>query len=153
MLAEHAQLVGRELRTIPGIGNVTSTASLVRPELIIRPDTAKAADLGVSTAAIADTLRVATMGDYDQALPKLNLSQRQVPVVVRLKAEARGDIDLLSRLPCRAHVARCLCRTLNVADLRMDSGPAQIDRYDRLRNVNFEIALNGQPLGEVESWP
>ena len=38
VLAEHARQVERELRTIPGIGNVTSTASLVRPELIVRPD-------------------------------------------------------------------------------------------------------------------
>jgi multidrug efflux pump subunit AcrB len=102
----------------------------------------------VSTAAIADTLRVATMGDYDQALPKLNLSQRQVPVVVRLQAQARGDMELLSRLPVPG--ARGPVPLSNVATLRMDSGPAQIDRYDRLRNVNFEIALNGVPLGEVE---
>ncbi|MGZ9073423.1 MAG: efflux RND transporter permease subunit, partial [Rhodoplanes sp.] len=46
-LAEHARVVERELRTIKGIGNVTTTASLVRPELIVRPDFAKAADLGV----------------------------------------------------------------------------------------------------------
>jgi multidrug efflux pump subunit AcrB len=38
----------------------------------------------------------------------------------------------------------------NVATLAIDSGPAQINRYDRLRNINFEIELNGQPLGEVE---
>jgi multidrug efflux pump subunit AcrB len=38
----------------------------------------------------------------------------------------------------------------NVASLRIDSGPAQIDRYDRQRNINFEIELNQQPLGEVE---
>ena len=37
----------------------------------------------------------------------------------------------------------------NVATLSIDSGPAQIDRYDRLRNINFEIELNEQPLGEV----
>ncbi|MDE1999692.1 MAG: efflux RND transporter permease subunit, partial [Burkholderiales bacterium] len=60
----------------------------------------------------------------------------------------RGDIDLLSRLPVPG--ARGPVPLSNVASLRMDSGPAEIDRYDRLRNVNFEIALNGQPLGEVE---
>jgi len=38
----------------------------------------------------------------------------------------------------------------NVARLSIDGGPAEIDRYDRLRNINFEIELNGQPLGEVE---
>ena len=44
----------------------------------------RAADLGVTSAAIADTLRIATAGDYDQRLAKLNLSQRQVPIVVKL---------------------------------------------------------------------
>ena len=61
VLAEHAQKVERELRGIPGVGNVTSSSSLVRPELVIRPDFAKAADLGVTSAAIADTLRVALL--------------------------------------------------------------------------------------------
>jgi multidrug efflux pump subunit AcrB len=147
VLSEHATKVERELRTIPGIGNVVSTSSLTRPELIVRPDPARAADLGVTSAAIADTLRIATSGDYDQALAKLNLSQRQVPVVVRLPAEARTDLELLSRLPVPG--ARGPVPLGNVATLTIESGPAQIDRYDRLRNVNFEIELNGQPLGLV----
>ncbi len=147
-LAAHASRVERELRTLPGIGNVTSTSSLVRPELIVRPDFARAADLGVTSAAIADTLRIATAGDYDQALAKLNLSQRQVPMLVRLKADARQDLALLARLPVPgAHGPVMLG---NVATLTLESGPAQIDRYDRLRNINFEIELNQQPLGAVE---
>ncbi|MCW5664996.1 MAG: efflux RND transporter permease subunit [Piscinibacter sp.] len=148
VLAEHAAQVERELRTIPGIGAVTSTASLVRPELIVRPDFARAADLGVTSAAIADTLRVATSGDYDQSLAKLNLSQRQVPVVVKLAPEARADLELLARLPVPG--ARGPVPLSNVATLAIDSGPAEVARYDRMRNVNFEIELNGQPLGEVE---
>ncbi len=148
VLADHAAQVERELRTIPGIGAVTSTASLVRPELIVRPDFARAADLGVTSQSIADTLRIATNGDYDQGLPKLNLSQRQVPVVVKLAEDARADIDLLSRLPVPG--ARGPVPLSNVATLAIDSGPAEIARYDRMRNVNFEIELNGQPLGEVE---
>jgi len=149
VLAEHGRLVERELRSIPGIGNVTSTSSLVRPELIVRPDFARAADLGVTSAAIADTLRIATAGDYDQSLAKLNLSQRQVPVVVKLQADARTDLELLSRLAVPG--ARGPVMLGNVVDLSLDSGPAQIDRYDRLRNINFEIELNQQPLGEVEA--
>ncbi len=149
VLAAQAQQVERELRTIPGIGNVTSTASLVRPELVVRPDAARAADLGVTSAAIAETLRVATAGDYDQSLAKLNLSQRQVPVVVRLPAAARADIDLLSRLPVPG--ARGPVPLSNVATLAIDSGPAQISRYDRAQNINIEIELNGQPLGAVQA--
>ena len=148
MVAQHAAVVERELRGIPGIGAVTSSQSLVRPELVVRPDPARAADLGVSTSAIADTLRIATQGDYEQGLPKLNLSQRQVPVVVRLPAEARTDLSLLARLPVPG--ARGPVPLGSVATLSMDSGPAQISRYDRQRNINFEIELNQQPLGEVE---
>ena len=147
-LAAHAAVVERELRTIPGIGAVTSSSSLVRPELIVRPDSARAADLGVTSAAIADTLRVATAGDFDQSLPKLNLSQRQIPIVVRLPPEARTDLALLARLPVPGKAGPVMLG--NVATLALDSGPAEIDRFNRLRNVNFEIELNQQPLGEVK---
>ncbi|MDP2007311.1 MAG: efflux RND transporter permease subunit [Rubrivivax sp.] len=147
-LAAHAAVVERELRTIPGIGAVTSSSSLVRPELIVRPDPAKAADLGVTAAAIADTLRIATAGDYDQGLPKLNLSQRQIPIVVRLPAAARADLALLARLPVPGRNGPVALG--NVATLSIDSGPASIDRYNRQRNVNFDIELNQQPLGDVK---
>jgi multidrug efflux pump subunit AcrB len=147
-LSAHAAVVERELRSIPGIGAVTSSSSLLRPELIVRPDAAKAADLGVTAAAIADTLRVATAGDYDQGLAKLNLSQRQVPIVVRLPAEARTDLSLLARLPVPGRHGPVPLG--NVATLEIGSGPATIDRYNRQRNVNFEIELNQQPLGAVK---
>ncbi len=148
VLAEHAALVERELRTIPGIGSVTSSSSLVRPELIVRPDFDRAADLGVTTAAIADTLRIATSGDFDQGLAKLNLAQRQVPIVVRLSDDARTDLSVLERMTVPG--AGGPVPLSSVADIRMEGGPAKIARYDRLRNINFEIELNNQPLGDVE---
>ncbi|MCU0773724.1 MAG: efflux RND transporter permease subunit [Ideonella sp.] len=148
-LEQFSQQVERELRTIPGIGAVTSTSSLTRPELVIRPDFARAADLGVTSAAIADTLRVATAGDYDQALAKLNLAERQIPVVVRLRPEARTDLDLLASLTVPG--ARGPVPLANVASFAIESGPAQIDRFNRQRNINIEVELNQQPLGEVQA--
>ncbi|CAK0750120.1 RND transporter [Gammaproteobacteria bacterium] len=148
ILIEHARKVERELRDIPGVGNVTSSSSLVRPEVVIRPDFAKAADLGVTSAAIADTLRVATSGDYDQGLAKLNFSQRQIPIVVRLPDDARQDLHLISRLTVPGtHGPMMLA---NLADIEVTSGPAQIDHYDRSRNINIDVELNGVPLGLVE---
>jgi multidrug efflux pump subunit AcrB len=146
-LGTAALAVEKDLRTIPGLGSVASTASLIRPEIAVRPDFAKAADLGVTTSAIAETLRIATAGDYDIALPKLNLSQRQVPIVVKLEESARKDLRLLERLPVPG--ARGPVMLGQVATLEMTGGPAVIDRYDRTRNVNFEIELSGLPLGDV----
>jgi len=148
LLSEHARQVERELRSIPGIGNVTTTASLVRPELVVRPDFARMADLGVTSAAIADVLRIATAGDYDQGLAKLNLLQRQVPIIVKLPPAARQDIGLLERLTVPGKHGPVMLA--NVASLSIAGGPAEINRYDRLRNINFEISLNGMALGELE---
>src|SRR3989344_2870280 len=83
-LTSAALAVEKDLRTIQGLGSISSTASLVRSEIAVRPDFARAADLGVTSSAIAETLRIATVGDYDVSLPKLNLASRQVPIVVKL---------------------------------------------------------------------
>ncbi|WP_263768434.1 efflux RND transporter permease subunit [Propionivibrio soli] len=148
LLLETARKVERDLRTIPGIGNVTSNSSLVRPELEIRPNFARAADLGVTSEAIADTLRVATSGDYDQSLAKLNLSQRQIPIVVKLRDQAREDLGVVSRLTVPGSHGPVQLAT--IADISLVGGPAQIDRYDRSRNVTIDVELNGVPLGTVE---
>ena len=146
-LQSTAMAVERDLRTIQGLGSIASTASLVRPEIAVRPDFAKAADLGVTSAAISDTLRVATLGDYDAALPKLNLSQRQVPIVVKLEQDARKDLGVLERLMVPG--SRGPVMLSQVASVEVAGGPAVIDRYDRQRNINFEIELSGMPLGDV----
>lgn len=142
-----AMAVERDLRTIPGLGQIASTASLVRPEIVVRPDFARAADLGVTSTDIGETLRIATAGDYDVALPKLNLSQRQVPIVVKLRDDARQDLAVLERLAVPGAKGPVLLG--QVATLEMTGGPAVINRYDRSRNINFEIELSGLPLGEV----
>ena len=146
-LQSTALAVEKDLRTINGLGSIASTASLVRPEISVRPDFAKAADQGVTNAAISDTLRVATLGDYDAQLPKLNLSQRQVPIVVRLEADARKDLTVLERLMVPG--ARGPVMLGQVAQVAIAGGPAVIDRYDRQRNINFEIELSNMPLGDV----
>lgn len=151
LLAQTAATVERDLRTnsvMNGVGNIWTTASLVRPELIVRTDTARASAMGVTTEAIADALRVATAGDYDANLPKLNLPQRQIPIVVKLPPSARQDLALLGQLPVMG--AQGPLALGNIVDLSFGSGPSEIDRYDRLRNINFEIELNGVPLGEVQ---
>jgi len=142
-----ARAVERDLRTIPNLGSITSTASLVRPEVAVKPDNARAAELGVTSAAIAETLRIATVGDYDQFLPKLNLAQRQVPIVVKLDTDTRQDLNALSRLTVPGSKGPVMLGA--VASLEVASGPAVIDRYDRSRNINFEIELSGAPLGDV----
>ena len=138
----------RDLRSLQGLGTVSSTASLLRPELVIVPDARRAADLGVSTVDIAEAARIATSGDFRQRLAKLNLPDRQVPIRVRLAEENLSDQDLLTLM--RVPSAKGGTVPLSaVADIRRGSGPSQVNRFGRQRNITFTAELNGRPLGEV----
>ena len=148
-LSAAARRAERELRGLQGIGNVSSSASLVRPEIIVRPDFARAADLGVTAAAIGETVRVATAGDYEQSLAKMNLSERQVPIRVKLPDAVRADLDAIGRLTVPGKNGPVLLAT--VADITMESGPAEINRLNRSRNVTLDVELGGRSLGDVNA--
>jgi len=146
-LSQAAAALEKDLRTIPGLGSVASSAALVRPEVTIRPDFSKMADLGVTSQSIGETLRIATVGDYDQALAKLNLSSRQIPIVVRLDDAARSDLSQIERLMVQG--AKGPVMLSQVAQIEVSGGPAVIDRFNRQRNVQFEVELSGAALGDV----
>lgn len=142
-----ARSAERELRTLKGIGGVSSNASLVRPEIIVRPDFARAADLGVTAASIGETVRVATAGDYTNSLPKLNLSERQIPIRVKFPDSLRADLNQIAQLTVPSKHQPVMLST--VASINMESGPAQIKRLDRARNVTLEVELSARSLGEL----
>lgn len=146
-LVDTARQVEQELRTLKGIGNVKSDASLVRPEISVKPDYAKAAELGITSTDIANVIRVATNGDFDTNLPKMNLEQRQVPIKVKLPISYRKDLSSIERLTVNGRNGPVMIG--NIATVSISSGPAQIDRFDRIRTVKLEVELGQTQLGTV----
>ncbi|MDV4163554.1 efflux RND transporter permease subunit [Rhizobium leguminosarum] len=136
-----------QLRTLQGIGAVTSTAARQAPEIQITPDFARAAALGVTSSAIAEAVRVATNGEYSADLPKLNLPQRQVPIVVRFSPETRTKLDDIKNM--RVAGTNGNVDLGSIADIRIGGSPSEIDRIDRMRNVTLSVELNGHILGDV----
>jgi hydrophobic/amphiphilic exporter-1 (mainly G- bacteria), HAE1 family len=147
-LERTAESVEREMRSIPGVGNPAATSGLRRPEIALRPDTSRAADLGVTSADIATTVRVGTIGDTSTLLPKFNFEDRSIPIRTQIAREARGDLDELKllRVPTAGGGSVPLD---NVAAVEMGSGPAQITRFDRRRSVTIKADIAGVPLGTV----
>jgi hydrophobe/amphiphile efflux-1 (HAE1) family protein len=146
-LALAAAAVERELRSMPGLGTVTSSAALQKPEIVIRPDPERAAELGVTTETLGLVTRIATSGDVDTGLAKFNLDNRQIPIRVRLNDASRAsleDLRLLSVPGWRGPVP-----LMNVAAVSLGAGPAQITRIDRSRNITITANLNGVALGDA----
>ncbi|HVX92088.1 MAG TPA: efflux RND transporter permease subunit [Xanthobacteraceae bacterium] len=146
---ETADRIASEMRRLPMLENPMSTAELDRPELRITPKAQLAADLGVSTEALSETIRVATLGDIDANLPKFNAGDRLIPIRVQLDRDARGDIGLLESLRV-ATASGGAVPLATVARFDMSRGPTAINRYDRTRRVTIEADLSGDhPLGEA----
>lgn len=148
VLTRAASQLESQMRELPGLVEVASSASLVKPEVLIQPDMERAADLGVSVRAIASTASLATIGDNEANLPKFDLSDRQIPIRVQLAPEYRNDIDTLKNLQVPSDSGR-LVSLSSVANIRIGSGPAQIDRFDRARQVSVEANLQGISLGDA----
>lgn len=147
-LNQAAQNLETQMRTVPGLVEVSSSASLVKPEILVIPDSLRAADLGVTVQSIARTASLATIGDGDANLAKYNLPDRQIPIRVQIDPQARKDINTIENLQVTTQNGG-LVPLLSVADIRFGSGPATINRFDRMRQVSLEANLNGISLGEA----
>ncbi|WP_448270231.1 efflux RND transporter permease subunit [Nostoc sp. DSM 114159] len=147
-LNQAADALEKQMRSLAGLVEVASTASLVKPEILVIPNPQRAADLGVTVQAIARTASLATIGDNEANLAKFNLSDRQIPIRVQIDPEARADINTITNLQVPSQNGR-LVPLIAVADIRFGSGPATINRYDRARQVAVEANLQGLSLGEA----
>jgi hydrophobe/amphiphile efflux-1 (HAE1) family protein len=147
-LAKAATALEQQARQIPGLVEVTSSVSLVKPEIVIQPNLQRAADLGVSVQAIARTASLALIGDNDFNLAKFNLPDRQIPIRVQIAPQYRHDLETLKNL--RVPSSRgTLVPISAVADLRLGSGLAEIKRFNRSRQVAVEANLQGLSLGDA----
>jgi multidrug efflux pump subunit AcrB len=141
-VANFASELAGQMRRIPLVADVVPSISLERPELLVRLDRDLAARMGVSTEALSESLRIATIGDMGPALAKFDTGDRLVPIRVQLESAARADRQVLENLkvPTGAGTAVPL-RTIAVVEL--GQGVATINRYDRERQATIQADLTG----------
>jgi multidrug efflux pump subunit AcrB len=146
-LATAAAAVTAEMNAAGGFSGVNSSASLLEPEIVVRPIAERAAELGVTTDGLSTAVRFATSGDVDLGLAKMNLPNRQVPIRVRLADSARNDISQLRLIPVPGRGGAV--PLANVADISYGTAVASISRYDHARSVAISADLVGQQLGDA----
>ena len=147
-LSQVAKQLETQMATIPGLVEIDSSLSLVKPELIIEPNVQRATDLGVSVQAIASTASLALIGDTDSNLAKFNLSDRQIPIRVQIDPKQRENIQNIQNLLVPGNEGE-LVPLKSVAKIRLGSGPAEIQRFNRNRRVTVEANLQDISLGDA----
>ncbi|MEI6098319.1 MAG: efflux RND transporter permease subunit [Alphaproteobacteria bacterium] len=131
------------LRSVPSLVDVVADGALPRPEVQITPRPEEAARLGITAAAIAATVRVATVGDYEGSLAKVSLDSRLIPVLVRLDNVSREDVTRIAGLKIQTNTGQMVPLS-TVADIKLGEGPATVKRFNRQRTATIGANL---PVG------
>src|SRR3546814_18227844 len=92
-----------------------------------------------------DTLFPYTTLFRSPLVARLNADTRQIYIRARISDAARQDLSTIANM--RVNGREGPVPLASVASLSMESGPAQIDRYDRQRYVTIGADLGGMALG------
>lgn len=157
LLDQTAARLVEEMRGLNTLVAPRISADLNRPEIIITPRGKIAAELGITTAALSQTIRIATLGEIEQNAARFSLSDRQIPIVVRLSAEARTDYRTIENLPVPLANGGSVPLS-RVADITFGSGPTAIQRYNQNRRVlvGADLAsgvLKGDAQAQIDALP
>jgi multidrug efflux pump subunit AcrB len=157
LLEQTAAKLVEEIRKMPDVVAPRIEADMQRPELIIRPRLDLAAQLGVTTSSLSQTIRIATLGDIDQNSAKFSLTDRQVPIRVMLPEGARRDIATIENLPVPTSSGGAVPLS-RVAEISFGAGPTAIQRYGQQRRIFVGAdlargAVKGPVMNRINNLP
>jgi multidrug efflux pump subunit AcrB len=150
VLDQAARKVVEDMRKMPELRQARIDGGLQRPEITIKPRLDLAAELGVTTAALSETIRIATLGDIDQNVAKFSVADRQIPIRVVLPEVARRSLSTIENLP--VPTSRGGTVPLKVlADVSFGAGPTEIRRFNQQRRIMIGADLApGLLSGDVQ---
>ncbi len=149
LLEQAANELVEQMATVPGAVGPRIELDLQRPELLIKPRMDLAASLGVTTSDLSQAIRIATLGDIDQNAAKFSLSDRQIPIRVRLAESDREELAVIENLPVTTSTGGSV-PLKRVADIEFGAGPTSIERYNQSRRIYVSADLaQGAARGTV----
>ncbi|GHH20828.1 efflux RND transporter permease subunit [Sphingomonas sp. AAP5] len=157
LLAETGAKIVEAMSTLPDLVAPRISGDLKRPELVITPRMDLAATMGVTTAALSNAIRLATLGDIDQNSAKFSLSDRQIPIRVALDQDSRQRLSTIQNLPVATASGGSV--PLNVvADIGFGAGPTKIERVAQQRQLTVGADLSpgvvsGTAQKEIHALP
>ena len=157
VLDRAANTLVEQMQSVEGAVAPRVELDLQRPELLIKPREDLAQSMGVTTSALSQAIRIATLGDIDQNAARFSLSDRQIPIRVRLAEGDRRDISVIRNLPVPTSSGGSVPLE-RVAEIGFGMGPTSIERYNQQRRVfvSADLAPNmarGSVMSEIQNLP
>lgn len=142
-LSEYSQAMVQQLSKDPRFIDVDTSLDLSKPEYRVVINREKAQNLGVKITSIASALRTMVGGEDD--ITKYKEGDDLYDVRVRVAEEYRDTKEAISALmvPGKLNGKDTIQRLDSVAYIEEGTGPSQIDRHNRQRQVTVQANLNG----------
>jgi HAE1 family hydrophobic/amphiphilic exporter-1 len=145
-LQKYTDELKKRVRQIPGIVDVDSTFEGGNPELQVHLDRRKSSDLGIEAADIASTLRIMIAGEK---ITTYREGDELYDVRLRLTPEARNRRDIVQAVTIPSETVGQV-RLDNVVNMIPGTGPVQIDRQERQRQITLTGNLvKGKGMGDA----
>src|SRR5215471_16804994 len=143
-LAELSKQVAGRMTNYPDLVDVNPSLSLNTPELQVKLDRQRAADIGVRMTDVSDAVRLFYSGEDE--ITRFKEGSEQYPVTMQLLPEQRDNPDVLARMMVPSAKLRQV-RLENVATIQRGAGPATLQRYNREFQVTvYANVAPGYPL-------
>jgi multidrug efflux pump subunit AcrB len=157
LLDEAAARLIEEMKSLDTLSAPRITGDIRRPEIIIIPRNKITAELGITTAALSQTIRIATLGEIEQNAARFSLPDRQIPVRVKLSDDSRAKMSTIENLPVQTATGGTVPLS-RVAEIKFGSGPIAIRRYNQNRRVliGADLAagvLKGEAQQQIDALP
>ena len=156
-LSQAANRLVEEMKGMRELVAPRTNADLQRPEIIIKPHTQLAAEMGVTTQAMSQAIRIATLGEIDQNSAKFSLADRQIPIRVQLGQQSRQSLSTIENLPVPTTAGGSVPLKV-VADITFGSGPVIVQRTNQVRRITIGADLapglvSGDAMPKIDKLP
>src|SRR5262249_19608607 len=143
-LADTSKKVADLMRRYPDLVDVNPSLNLNNPELQVKVDRQRAADIGVRMTDVSDAVRLFYSGEDE--ITRFKEGSEQYPVTMQLLQSQRDNPDVLARMMVPSTKLGQV-RLENVASIVRGAGPATLWRYNREFQVTvYANVAPGFPL-------
>ena len=146
VLASLTDQLQASLAGIPGLTDIESSLLNAQPVVGIRVNRDLASEAGISLPQIGAVLQPMLSGE--EVSEWTSPAEETYKLVVRLPEAERNNIEMLTNLPI-SRTSTSVVRLGDIASIEMTTGPSQIDRKDRMRQVTVDANISGTNIGEV----
>lgn len=141
----YATTLSEKIKQLPGTTDVDISSEQSEPEVQVKFDPARLGDVGLDTTTAGKAVQTAFLGST--AKNQYNVADSDYDIRVQLLQKNRLSLDDVANL--RISGKNGFVRLADIAEVKLSSGPTQIDREDRQRQVIVYANAVGTSPGEI----